>query len=217
MLEQSDSQRRQAEALILARLADLVQADPRGTALSMATASLALLASVFPAGLTIQDQQRILDNLPGTDPARIADHAMSPEGTRVAVLLGNYLMRCAIDHSPLSFATTEQVQDEAVTEHAHYRAAGAINHGFEAALAEGFSGLGVVSMSINAVVTRASELGLHPFQVVRPLQKGVARTLQRIAPRDQDDSEEAAVTALAQQLGISRSKAREHLRQGRGG
>lgn len=216
MLEPTDAPRREAEALILARLADLVQADPRGTALSMATASLALLARAFPAGLSAQDQQRILENMPGADGEHIAEHAMSLEGTRMAVMLGNHLMRTAIDHSPLSCATTELAHDDAVPQHARYQAAGAINHGFEAALADGISPLGVVSMTIVAAVTRASELGLHPFQVVRPLQRGVARTLQRLAPRNRDDHEEAAVTALAQQMGISRSSAREHLRQTRG-
>lgn len=215
MLEHTDAQRRTAEALILARLADLVQADPRGTALSMATASLALLARMFPAGLSAQDQQRIRENMPGADGEHIADAAMSLEGTRIAVLLGNHMMRTAIEHSPLSCATPSLAQDDALPDPARYQAAGAINHGFEAALAEGMSPLGVVSLTIGAAVTRASELGLHPFQVVRPLHKGVARTLQRLAPRDRDHREESAVTALAQQMGISRSEAREQLRQAR--
>ncbi len=155
MREQTDKQQLEAEDLILGRMADLIQADPCGTALSMATASLALLAKVFPAGPSAQDRQHIQANLPGAAKERIADRAMSPEGTRVAVMLGNHLMRTAIDFS-------------------------------------------------------------HPFQVVRPLHEGVGRALQRLAPRDWGEREEAAVTALAQQMGISRSRAREHLRQSRG-
>ncbi len=216
MLEHTDKQRLETEALILSRLADLIQADPRATALSMATASLTLLAGVFPAGLSAQDQQRIQENMPGAAMDRIADRAMSPEGTRVAVMLGNHLVRTAIDHSPLSCTTAYSAQDDAAPAHVRHRAMGALNHGFEAALAEGISPLGAVSLMIRVAVTRAAELGLHPFQVMRPLHEGVARAMQRLAPRDWDEREEAAVTALAQQMGISRSSAREHLRHSRG-
>ena len=215
MLGQTDRGRLETQDLILRRMADVIQADPQAAAISLATTSLALLAKVFPAELSAQDQQRVAENMPGATPQRIAQRAMSQEGTRVAVKLGNLLVRAAVDYSPHSCATRHLSQDDAAAPQVRHRAAGAINHGLEAALAEGISPLGAVSMMIRAAVTRAAELDLHPFQVVRPLHEGVERALQRLAPRDWDEREEAGVTALAQQMGISRSRARDHLRQSR--
>lgn len=214
MLEQTDKQRLEIQELILERLADLLQVNPQVAAISLATTSLAVLAKAYPALLSAQDQQRIRQNLPGATPERMSERAMSAEGTRVALMLASLLVRTAIDYSPLSSADSAAA-DDAAAAHPRLRAASAINHGFEQALAEGVAPLEAVSMMIRAAVTRAAELDVHPFQVVRPLHEGVDRTLQRLAPRGWDEREEAAVTALAQQMGISRSRAREHLRQSR--
>lgn len=214
MLEQTDKQRLEIQAVILERLADLVQVNPQAAAISLANTSLALLAKTFPTLLTAQDQQHIQQNIPGVTPERMAEHAMSPEGTRLALALANRLARTAMDYSPLSSSADSVAQDAAAPADVRHRAASAINHGFQQALAEGISPLGAVSMTIRAAVTRAAEFDLHPFQVVRALLEGVTMTLQRLAQRT--EREGAEVTALAQQMGISRSQAREHLRQTRG-
>ncbi|WBY01307.1 hypothetical protein PE066_17865 [Ramlibacter tataouinensis] len=156
MPEQTDPQRREIQALILDRMADLIQADARAAAIAMATASLGLLARLHPPELSVPDS-------PG------------------AVL-------------------------------AKHRAVGAINRALEQAVAEGISPVAAVSLAIRTAVARAAEFNLHPFQVIRPLIEGMRQALQRLAHHSASEREEAAVTALARQLGISRSQARERLR-----
>src|SRR5688500_16718678 len=75
MLEQTDKQRLEIQAVILERLADLVQVNPQAAAISLANASLVLLAKTFPTLLSAQDQQRIQQNIPGVTPGRMAERA----------------------------------------------------------------------------------------------------------------------------------------------
>ena len=191
------------------RIEDLASRDGKGTAISLALVALEILARQYPPKLDDKDRLCIRDNYPSTTDQLTDERAMSEKGVLTAIASATGMARIAIDYSPLSHTKSTMDLDTQLPQENLMSVRQALNTAFDRAEAEGLSPFGVATTMILLAVVKAQRKGVTGLKLVRPLLDAISLALtEKPSPKA---AEEYAITAVCEQMGISRAAAKKYV------
>lgn len=212
-----DAARLKRQAIIRARLADLIEADPLDVAITLGNLALAIFAQRFPAQPSEAEKGLIQENYPQATDDLIAERAMNEEGLIYAVTSFNQLARICIDYSPESNTKAAVGLDTTTGPHVAPGLQKSLDALFAETVKAGMSPFGVGTMMILSGMVLAVRQGVTWPAITRTLlesvehAQGIAMRTRKPSAEDIAQAEENALQVVMAQMGISRTTARKYL------
>lgn len=153
---------------ILYRLKDSIDTDPNEAALTMLNTSLAVMAKIYPAQLSVDDKAKIKDNYPNATEELMAERAMSKDGVLLTAQAGLRYVQIALDYTPTTHSKTDMENDVLLqNEITDLRSKCADL--FVSGLGSGISAFGVATIMALMATECASARGVGALPLVRSL------------------------------------------------
>lgn len=213
-----DRDRANATSAILAKLEPIDE--PEMLAADLLVAIIALLAKAHPPKLDAKAKASIREIYPPATEALIKERALSDSGVAMALAMAHMLGDIAIAYSPTANFRSQVAQDDRLPPGILADFQSKVAKLFAEGVRSGLSLYGVVSVMIGQSTVMAQAEGLHAFQGARPLIECVKILLERspssfgpVSASSQREAEEAAISALCQQMGISRATALKYMKE----
>lgn len=196
---------------ILSRIDDIVKEDPNAAGVALMIAALQLFAKVHPLQLDRESRALIEENYPPATPELMAKRAMTDEGVHFVVASALQIARIANDYSPNSHTKNLIDADMALGEKQRQTVNQMIAKTFDTVESTGASAFGTAATMILLAVIKAQERGVNGFQLTRVLLDGLNAALGfRAGGSPTAFDEEAAIAAVASQMGISKATVRKY-------
>lgn len=207
-----------ATSAILAKLGPIE--DPGHLAMDLLNVIITLLAKAHPPKIDAKAKASIKEIYPSATDSLIKERALSDSGVAMALAMASMLGDIALSYSPTANFRSQVAQDDRLPPRVLGDFQTKVSKLFAEGVRSGLSLYGVASVMIGQSTVMAQADGLHAFQGARPLIECLDILLERspssfgpVSASSQHDAEEAAISALCQQMGISRATALKYMKE----
>lgn len=200
---------------IARRIEDLAAEDPLMVATMLALNSIEILSTNFPAKLDASAKALVKDNYPDASDRLINQRSLNEQGLQYALGIAANMARIVVDYSPLSNVKNETVQDFSLDRKAENQIHERIADTYAQNCLNGYTAFGSAASMILMATKMALSAKVSPIKLMRPLLDAMELTLKEASEGSDSykEMEEAAVRAVADQLGISIQQARKYLKE----
>lgn len=201
---------------IYSRISDLSAGNESHVSTALALVIIKVLNSAHKPDLSQENLLLIKENYPPATKKDIEERGLSEEGVMHALALFNHASKIVLDYSPLTNAHAEQKADLSEDGKQHQAQESAMA-AYEQIKKLGFSAFGASTTLILVASVLGINDGVSRFKLARPLLEASGKVLDGSArsaksPEEMKAIEEMAISAVCQQMGISRKEALKYLK-----
>lgn len=191
---------------------DIIASDPQEAASALMLIIVEIYSKLYPANLSSEEVSLVKSNSPSVTDELIPQRAMSRKGVEFVLSTASTLSQIAIDYSPLSNVKAEIERDSAAGDGVMTDFSTSVIETYFKGIKAGMTDFGVSATMTHTAIDLAKYNGVDGIKLSRILLDVLGRSFMPNKKITNDKTaEERAISALCNQMGISRTTALKYI------